>query len=307
MTSNQLKYKKERTIKTIFKSAPTLFKESFLEFTKEKGLFHGAALAYYTLFAIVPLFYLMIAYISKLVGKKVILSVIADVLTHQIGIQDISGIMEFLNQFDFEKTNFFLELVSLIALLLACSAFVVSLKQSINEFYDLKPEYKNNKHLIISTILFRLFSLLILLCLTIILVFTYFAETFILSTSHILFDDFKVLQQLVSSVFGHLFSIASNAVIFAFIFKYVNDGKVAWKLAFIGATLTAILLYIGQLLIRYYLFNFFFAASGGLTGSLFIILAWVYYSSQIIFFGAKFTAVVGKHLGLPIVSRIRNT
>jgi membrane protein len=41
-------------------------------------------------------------------------------------------------------------------------------------------------------------------------------------------------------------------------------------------------------------------ANGGFAGSLFIILAWVYYSSQIIFFGAKFTAVYAKRIGKPI-------
>jgi membrane protein len=75
---------------------------------------------------------------------------------------------------------------------------------------------------------------------------------------------------------------------------------VQWKIAIGGAVITAIMLYIGQLLIKYYLFNYFFGASAGIAGSLFIILAWIYYSSQIIFFGAKFTAVYARKVGRPI-------
>jgi membrane protein len=55
------------------------------------------------------------------------------------------------------------------------------------------------------------------------------------------------------------------------------------------------------LFIKYYLFNYFFGSqSGGVAGTLFILLAFVYYSSQIIFFGAKFTAVYAKKIGKPI-------
>jgi membrane protein len=74
----------------------------------------------------------------------------------------------------------------------------------------------------------------------------------------------------------------------------LNDGKVDWKMAIRGSVLTTALLYLGQLLIKYYLTNYFFGAGGGVAGTLLIILVWVYYSSQIIFFGAKFIAVYSK-------------
>ena len=38
----------------------------------------------------------------------------------------------------------------------------------------------------------------------------------------------------------------------------------------------------------------------GIAGSLFIFLAWVHYSAQIVFFGAKFTAVLAERDGIKI-------
>jgi membrane protein len=105
-------------------------------------------------------------------------------------------------------------------------------------------------------------------------------------------------------LFEHGLSILSNIIIFSFIFKYLNDGLVVWKVAIRGATITAILLYFGQLLIKYYLGNYFFAADGGIAGSILVILAWMYYSSQIIFFGARYTAVYADKIGVPIVTRV---
>jgi len=83
----------------------------------------------------------------------------------------------------------------------------------------------------------------------------------------------------------------------------LHDGKVKWKLAFGGSMFTAILLYLGQLLINYYLTNFFFAANSGIAGTLLAILTWIFYTSQIIFLGATFTASYAKFVGKPIVPK----
>jgi membrane protein len=74
----------------------------------------------------------------------------------------------------------------------------------------------------------------------------------------------------------------------------VHDGAVEWKLAFTGGLLTAVLLFISQLGIKYYLQHYFFLGKGDVVGSMFILMAWVFYTAQVIFFGAKFTYVFGK-------------
>lgn len=283
-----------------WREIPGLIKDAFLEFLAEKGLFHGAALAYYTLFAMVPLFYLCIAFFGKIIGQDVMLEIISNLLRNQVGIQDVKGIMDFLSQMDFEKGNFMLEMVSMIALLVASSAFLVALKQSINEFFDLEINYSTKRKAFVSNILFRLVSVLFVGFITIVVIVIYFAQTILLSTSDQWFEGSVFFHSVVSGIATHGLSLLSNFIIFTLVFKYVHDGFVKWKLAIGGAILTSILLYGGQLLIKYYLFHYFFAAKAGLAGSLFIILAWIYYSSQIIFFGAKFTCVYAKKVGKPI-------
>ena len=122
-----------------------------------------------------------------------------------------------------------------------------------------------------------------------------------MSLSDNFLGHYEFIDSIISNTIRHGLSVLSNIIIFTLVFKYVNDAVIRWKLALGGALLTAVLLYIGQLLIKYYLFNFFFGSkSGGIAGSIFILLAWVYYSSQIIFFGAKFTAVYARKIGQPI-------
>ena len=89
-------------------------------------------------------------------------------------------------------------------------------------------------------------------------------------------------------------------MIFTIVFKYIHDGFVHIKLAIKGAFVTSVLLFLSQLLIKYYLHNYFFLGNMGIAGSLFIFLAWVHYSAQIVFFGAKFTAVLAERDGIKI-------
>jgi membrane protein len=277
-----------------------LIKDAFKGFLEEKGLHHGAALAYYALFALVPLLYLSVTYVGRLIGQDVMIRVIGDVLKNKVGISDVKGILEFLNSLDFEKSNFFLELTSVIALLIACSAFLVCLKNSINAFFGIEVNFASNRKKIVRSILFRLLSIVGVTLFTGFIVSLYFAHTIVISFGHHMFDQKEWLSILFFNIANHGFSLLSNFFIFSIVFKYVHDGTVSWKLAIGGAMVTSVMLYVGQLLIKYYLFHFFFAASGGLAGTLFILLAWVYYSSQIIFFGAKFTAAYAKYMGRPI-------
>jgi membrane protein len=102
------------------------------------------------------------------------------------------------------------------------------------------------------------------------------------------------------SILEYGISILSNLLIFIVVFKYIHDGTVPWKIAFNGAFVTSIFLFVSQLIIKYYLINYFFLGNLGIVGSLFIILAWVNYSAQIVFFGAKYTAVLAKKNGILI-------
>lgn len=283
-----------------WKEIPSLIKETIVGFVEEDGLFHGAALAYYTLFAMVPLFYLSIAFFGKIIGQDLMLEIIAELLHNKVGIADVSGIMGFLKELDFEKGNLVMEIMSVIALLVASSAFLVCLKKSINDFFNLEVKFSSLKKQWLKGLLFRLLSVLFVGVLTVLIIILYFAQTIILSMSDSVFEGKEILNMVLSSITQHTFAILTNAVIFTIVFKYVHDGYVKWKLAIGGAIFTSVMLYFGQLLIKHYLLHYFFGASAGIAGSLFIILAWIYYSSQIIFLGAKFTSVYAEKIGKPI-------
>lgn len=276
-----------------------LFKETFVEYMKESTLMHSASLAYYALFAMLPLIYLGIYFLGRVVGNEVVRSSIGHLLQEQVGISDISGIMDFLKTLDVEKRNVMMEIIGVVVLMFSSSAFLVSLKSSINDFYDLTIPVLNRKKKIINTLTFRFLSILMITFFGVLVIVFYLGQTVLLSLGSDVITN-ETFHTFYSYFLQHATSIVSNFIIFSFIFKYVHDGVVKWKLAMAGALVTSIFLYLGQLIIKYYLTNYFFAANGGITGTFFVLLAWVYYSAQIIFFGAKFTQVYSKKVGQPI-------
>lgn len=274
-----------------------LIRSTVLEFVQERSLMHGAALAYYAMLALVPILYLTVTIVGGLVGEEVVIKEIGVLLVENVGLKDPSGILNFLNDVDFLGGNGLIETMGVIALMFSCTVIFNSLKGSINEFYDIDKSKINRKRLVIRNILSRAVSLGFIIGLTLLFILLYFAEPIFLSLGNKLFDNVQVLDVIFASVVRHTVPIATNLFIFSFVFKFLHDGNVLWKNAIRGAFLTSILLYFGQLLIKYYLTNFFFGASGGVAGAMLIILVWVYYSSQIIFFGAKYIAVFSRMTG----------
>ena len=277
-----------------------LFKQTVSEFASENSLFHGAALSYYTIFALVPILYLSIVSFGQIIGQEKMLAIIATVLQEQVGIKDIKGILDFLNEINFHKSNFGLQLVGILVLIVSSTAILSSLKNSINDFYDIHKIHENKRKLILATIIDKLIHVGLLMFFGLLIIVTYFAEIILLSFGDVLFHQLNYIHFLFDFLIQHFVPILTNFTIFFFLFKYVSDGIVNSKLAAAGALITASLLYLGQLLIKYYLTHYFFARDTGIAGTLLVLLTWVYYTSQIIFFGAKFIAVYAKISGKPI-------
>lgn len=280
-----------------------LIKQTFVEFFKEQSFLHGAALSYYTIFALVPIMYLAFATFGRFLGNEKMVEIIGDLLNKQIGIQDVSGIMSFLKGVDMEKGSFVLNVVGVVALLLSSTALLASLRNSINEFFDITRTFETRSKLIVSHLLSRLVSVSILTLMGAVVIIVYFAQSIILPFGAQLFEKMEIMNGFIIGTLEHGLSMMSSIIIFTFIFKYLHDGVVEWKLAFGGALTTAIMLNLGGLIIKYYLGNIFFAKDGGIPGTMLVILAWMYYSSQIIFLGAKFTAVYARMVGKPIVAK----
>jgi membrane protein len=277
--------------------------ETFKAFGKENSLFHGAALAYYSVFAMVPLLYLAITIFGVFVGNEVMVGIITTFLEENVGLTDLGGILVLLQDQDFEKSNTFLSILGFVALLISSTAFLTSMRASINVFFEVKPVFSNKRKKILTNIISRGTSLSLMMFMGLTVVVFYFAEVTFLSLTDKMMSDFGMISGGLHFILNNAVPILTNTVIFTFVFKYLHDGIVTWRLARNGAIFTGVLLYLGQILIKYYLTHYFLSSGAGIAGSVIVVLVWMFYTSQIIFLGAKFTKVLGDQTSNPILSK----
>jgi membrane protein len=103
----------------------------------------------------------------------------------------------------------------------------------------------------------------------------------------------------VLQIVNNAVSLAVITVLFALIFKYLPDAHpaIAWKDIWVGALITAALFTLGKFGIGLYLGRSSVGSAYGAAGSLVLLLVWVYYSAQILFFGAELTQVYARRHG----------
>lgn len=270
------------------------FWQALKEYVQEGAFHHGAALAYYTLFAFIPIIYLTTSIYGRIIGQQNMREIVGSILKSSLGIQDSGSILKLVESMSIDKPNFFLELASIGILLYTCSAFMISLKRSLNEFFNVSKKSRQESNLFMEIIGFRFVGVLLLAIFALVIILFYFLQIFIFSalTSWLQWNNGFVDFSL--QVLQVLFTLLSNILIFSLIFKYMHNAKVTWRVARNGAIATAILLYLSQWIIGYYLQHYFVMGTLGVANSIFIMLAWVHYSAQIVFFGAKYTYQIGK-------------
>ncbi len=279
-----------------------LSKTSFKEFFNGDSFMHGAALAYYAIFALVPIIYLSITTFGIIVGQEKIIDIVGYLMETNMGIEDTSSFTNLMYEWDIGKGGTtLLRVLGIIALVFTSTAMFNSLRNSLNSFFGIEPKHHFN--IVLESLITRLISFGMLALFAVIIIIIYFAQSILISVTSELLAEGSLGDRMLMFFFEHFSILFVNFILFGFIFKYLHDGIVKWKLAFGGALFTSILLYLGQLLINYYLSNYFFAADSGIAGTLLAILTWIFYTSQIIFLGATFTSVYARMVGKPIIPK----
>lgn len=100
---------------------------------------------------------------------------------------------------------------------------------------------------------------------------------------------------------GPLLSLVGAAAFFtgalAVAYKGMPKGRVAWRDVWPGAAIAAVGIALSKLAFSAYFAYANVAAAYGAAGSLVVLLLWIYYTSQIFFFGLEVTCTYAKEFG----------
>ena len=182
-------------------------------------------------------------------------------------------------------SGIFASIIGLITLLFGASGVFGELRSALNKIWEVKPETSSG---ILAMIRVRFFSFGMVLAVGFLLLVSLIISAALAAIGKF-FGGLLPMPEFVLSGINFVVSLLAIAVLFALIFKYVPETKIAWKDVWVGALATALLFTIGKFLIGFYLGKAGVGSAYGAAGSLIVVIIWVYYSSLIFFFGAEFT------------------
>lgn len=277
--------------KTIF----LLLKETVGAWSEHRALRLGAALAFYTIFSIAPLFLIVLAIAGFSFGEEAARRQLFDQLNGLVGQQGGEAIQAVVASADKPKAGAWATVVAVFTLFIGATGVFVQLQDALNTIWQVRREPGRGFRRFLKD---RLLSFAMVLVIGFLLLVSLVISAGLAALGKFM-SGLVPAQAIVWQVLNFLISLGLIGLLFAMIFKVLPDVKIAWREVWMGALLSAILFNLGKFALGLYLGRSSVTSAYGAAGSLVIILLWVYYASQTLFLGAEFTRAYAKRFGRP--------
>ena len=279
------------------KSIVELLKATFAEWQEDKAARLAAALAYYTAFSIAPLVLLAIVIAGVVFGEEAAQGAIFAQLQGLLGQEGAAMLEAAVQNSRKPGANVLSAVIGLATLAWSASNVFAQLQEALNTIWEVEPKPGQG---LVGMAKKRLLSMSMVL-----------GIGFLLLVSLVLSAGLAALGQLFGGllpggealwhVVDFVVSFAVVAALFAAIYKVLPDAEIAWGDVWVGAVVTAALFTLGKIAIGLYLGHASVGSTYGAAGSLLVLLVWIYYAAQILFFGAEFAQVYARRFGSRIV------
>ena len=270
-----------------------ILKKTVSEFSADKVPRLGAALAYYTIFSLAPLLLIVIAIAGLAFGHDAAQNKIFEQLRGVLGATTAEGVQEMVKNAAKPKSGTIATVLGVVTLLLGASGVFGQLKDALNTIWDVKAKEGRG---VMGMIKDRFLSFAMVLGLGFLLLVSLVIDTAIAAMGKYAGNHLpggEALWHIVELAF----SFCVIAVLMAGIFRLLPDLKIEWRDVWLGAALTSLLFVLGKFALGIYFAKSAVGSSFGAAGSLVLVLLWVYYSAQILLFGAEFTQVYARSHG----------
>jgi membrane protein len=275
--------------KTVFE----LLKITYLEWSKDKAPRMGAALAYYTIFSLAPLLIIAIAVAGLAFGMQATQGEITKQIEGLIGPDGARAIQAMIQSAHRPAHGVIASAIGLLALFLGASGVLSEMQDALNTIWHVRPDDTSGVKGLIKT---RFLSFGMVLGIGFLLLVSLLLSAVLAALAKYVNGVLPVPAVVLESL-DFLSSLLFITILFAMIFKLLPKVDVAWTDVWVGAALTSLLFTAGKFVIGFYIGKSVSASAYGAAGSLVIVVAWIYYSALLLYFGAEFTRVYANSLG----------
>jgi membrane protein len=275
-----------------------LLGETAFEWHADRAPRLGAALAFYTLFSLAPLLVVIIAIAALAFGRDLASAELIQQIETFIGPEGAQVIQATIENTSRARSGIVATIIGLATMLFGTTVVISELRDALNTIWKVVP--RSQRSMAIGLIWDRFLAFSIVLGMSLLLLLSMFANA-------VLKAVLPMLGTLLPSQVNWLQTVNLSlsfiivTLLFAMVYKVLPEVEIAWEEVLIGAVVTAVLFMIGKFLIELYLRYSTTAVVYGAAGSLVVLLIWIYYSAQILYFGAEFTKVYAKYRGHRVV------
>lgn len=276
----------------------TILAEAGQAWSQDKASLYAAAIAYYMVFSIAPLLVFMISIAGRVFGQAAVEGQVVAQVTGIIGIEAAALLQSLLENAASGSSSF--TLISLAILLWAGSGVFNQLKRALDIIYGVIPKQIPGLKGILFMIRHRFLAFAMVLLMGLMLLAALAVNTVATALDHYLalyLPEFVTINAYIGRILTPIILI----VLFAVIFKTLPEAVVAWRDVALGALLTTLLFLLGIFIIRIYLNYTDVGSVYGAASSLIVVLVWIYYSTQILMYGAEFVKVYAGSRGRPVL------
>jgi len=296
-----LQYASKSTImnkkKVTIKGLLGVWKNAFIGMGEDKITKMSGSLAYYTVFSMAPMLIMIISLAGVFLGQEAVEGKIVSQLAGFVGVDTAAQLQQIIRNASLAGKSTMAAIIGGIALLVGATTVFAEIQDSINTIWGLKPKPKRGWLKMLQN---RLLSFSVIISLGFLLLVSLGVTAIIDGFSERLRAHFPDVTVVVFYILNILITFVVITSIFAVIFKVLPDAKIKWRDVIAGAIATSILFMLGKFGISFYISKAEVGSTYGATGSLVILLLWVYYSSIILYLGAEFTKAFAMKYGSPI-------
>jgi len=275
-----------------------VLKATFSEWMSSSAAKDSASMAYNAIFSLPGLMIIIIWVAGIFFGEEAVNGEIRRQLQGIMGYDGAKSIQDIIASAMIDKENFWMKALGVGTLIFGATSLFFQMQTTLNNLWDVEAAPKKAWQ---KFILDRANSLGMILIIAFLLLVSMLLSSAIGLANGLITRYFGLETYVIIQASNFILGLAIITVLFAFMFKVLPDVDIKWKSVWIGALVTALLFNLGKMAMSFY-FDFSKPTSiFGAAGTVILLMMWINYSCQLIFFGAEFTKIYAYRKGHTIV------
>lgn len=282
-------------IKAIF----SVIKQAGLQWKTDNAPRFAASVTFFTIFSIAPLLTIVVAVAGAVFGDSAAREALLSQIRNFTGNNGAQAVETILAHAQFTTGGILTTTFAVGVLFWGASRVFAELQEAMNHIWNVVPRTDS---MVLGLLWKRATSFGMILAVGFLLLVS-------LVMSALLSAFENQMAQIVPSGTMRMVMLAANGIfsfgmitlLFAMIYKILPDAEITWRDVWFGAAVTAALFIAGKYLIGMYLGRSTTASAFGAAGSFMVFLIWIFFSVQILFFGAELTQVFANRYGSGVV------